>query len=76
MAGKGTVAISSQTEVMTSAEARPWWERMVEASMKSDKEKGPSALDPGDKLAALLRLASHLPVRHSNELEYPVFGKR
>ena len=65
-----------QTEVVTSTEARPWWERMVEVSAESDKEQGPTALDPGEKLAALLRLAAHLPVRYSDELEYPVFGKR
>lgn len=49
---------------------------MVAASAESDKDRGPRTLDPGEKLAALLRLTAHLPVRYSDELEFPPFGKR
>ncbi|MCY3849739.1 MAG: hypothetical protein OXF75_02915 [Acidimicrobiaceae bacterium] len=49
---------------------------MVEASAESDRQKGPNPLSPGEKLESLLHLAAYLPSRHSEDLEFPPFGRR
>lgn len=61
---------------MAEGSDRQWWQRMVEASAKSDADPGANPLDPGEKLAALLRLAMSLPRSYSQELEYPPFPNR
>ena len=49
---------------------------MVEASAKSDQDRGPTPLDPGEKLVSLLDMAMHLPRSYSDDLEYPPFPHR
>ena len=64
------------TGSMAEGSERLWWQRMVEASAESDKDRGADPLEPGEKLVALLGLAMSLPRSYRPELEYPPFPAR